>query len=200
MGRMDADPEGMVALEHLHQRGGDPLRKDGRRLCADPDELHVRDLPQTHEQPFDLFVGQGQRIAAGEEDVPHFRMRRDVLDALFPLRGIQAVVAVVSDHPRTGAVAAVGRAGPRHEKQDAVRIAMDDSGNRAVLILMERVVRFAAAAEVFVNGGHNRPAQGLLRVPWIEETRVVRGDRKRERARRAAHRVALILRKTDHPA
>jgi len=107
---------------------------------------------------------------------------------------------MVPDHPRTGAIAAVGRTVPRYEKQDAVRIAVDNSGYRAILILMEWVVGFTAAAKVFVYGGYDRSAQGVLRVPRIEETRVIGGDRKRESARGAAHRMALIFRKTDHPA
>ncbi|OHE20272.1 MAG: hypothetical protein A2X95_01800 [Syntrophobacterales bacterium GWF2_56_9] len=197
---MDADPEGVVSLEHLHQGGCDPLREDDRRLGADPDEFQVGNPPQAREQPFQLFVGQGQRIAAGEEDVPDLRVRCDVRDAPFPLLGALAVVAAVADHPRAGAVAAVGRADPRHQKQNAVRVAVDDPGNRAVLILVERVVRLAAAAEMLMHGGNDRPAQGLPRVPRVEEARVVGGDRQRQRAGLAAHRVAFILRQTDHPA
>ena len=76
---------------------------------------------------------------------------------------------------------------------------MDDSGNRTVLILVERIVRLADAAEVLVHRRHDRPAQRLPRIPRIEETRVVGGNRQRQRARLAAHRMALILRQTDHP-
>ncbi len=48
---------------------------------------------------------------------------------------------------------------------------MDNAGNRAVLILVEGVVRFVAAAELFVHRGHHGAAQRLLgdsrgRVDW----------------------------------
>ena len=196
---MDADPEGVIALEHLYQCGRDPLREDDRRFGADPDQLHVRYPPQVREKPFQLFVAQCQRIASGEEDVPHLRVRRDVSDALFPLFGIQAVVALVSDHPRTGAVAAVGRAVPRHEKQHAVRIAVDNAGNRTVLIFVERIIRLAAAPEVLVNRRYDRPAQRLPRIPRIEKACIVGGNRQRERIRLTAHRMSLIFRQMDHP-
>ena len=156
--------------------------------------------PQVRQQPFELFVGQRQRIAAGKQHIPHLGMRRDVGDSPFPLLGVQAVVPLVADHPRPGAVPAIGRAVPRHQKQHAIRITVDDPRDGAVLILVERVVRLAAAAELLVDRRHDRPAQCLLGIPGIEEAGVVGGDGQRKRACLAAHRVALILRQTDHPS
>jgi hypothetical protein len=89
----------MIALEHLQQSGRDPLREDNWGFCADPDQLYMGNPSQVCQKPFQLFVGQDQRIAAGEENIPYLGMRCNIQETSFPQIDVRAVVALVADHP-----------------------------------------------------------------------------------------------------
>ena len=144
----------------------------------------MRDPAQTGKKPVQLFVGEGERVAAREQDVPHFGMSVDVGDRLLPLRLEEdAVVVGVFHHARPRAVAAVGRAGVRHQEQHPVRVAVHDPGHRAVPVLSEGILRLSGHAEILVGDRNHRPSERVLGVVRIQEAEVVRRDGKGQGAR-----------------
>ena len=197
---MDADPEGMVALQDPGEGNGDALRHHDGCLGADPQELHVRNPVQPGEQPVQLFLRQRQGVTAREQDVANLLVRLDVGDRLFPLRLEEdAVVVGVLHHARARAVAAVGGAGIGHEKQHPVGIAVHDAGNGAVLVLAERVFRLSRGMQELVGDGDHGPADRMIRILRVHQAEIVRGDGEGQRAGVPRDRGPFVIREPYDP-
>ncbi len=151
MRHMDAEPQRMVFPQHLHQGFGDAHGKHRRHLAAEADELDVLDRPQAAEQVVELVVGDGQGIAARQQDVANFRMRFDVCERPVPLTDRELVVAAgLADHARARAVAAIGRAETGGQEQHPVGIAVNQTRNGRVVVLAQGIVGLARHAQVFL--------------------------------------------------
>ena len=105
---VEVDPERVVLLEHLAQLVVDPLRQEDRHARADPDDLDVRDLAQAAEDLLEQLRGEGQAVAAGDEDVADLRRPAQVLELRLVVAAVE-VLGRVADDPRPRAVAAVAR-------------------------------------------------------------------------------------------
>ena len=103
MGEMDAHPQRMMLLQHLHQILGDALRQHGRDLGADAQELDVLDRAQPAQQPVELVVADGQRIAAREQHVANFGVCFEIGERLFPLRASRTDIRRPDCRPRASA-------------------------------------------------------------------------------------------------
>ena len=195
MGEVQAHHQRVMAAEHAHQRGRDPLGQHRRHLGADADDLHVGDQAQPGEHPVELFVGEQQRVAAGQEHVTDGRPGGNVGDRLLePLPG--RTQGVVAHQAGAGAVAAVGRAAVGEQQQHPVGIAVDQARHRAHGALVERVVGFAGRTQGLAHRGHHRAAQRLGRVVRVEQAQVVGRDRKRQAAARAGS--LFLVGKVEH--
>ena len=75
-----------------------------------------------------------------------------------------------TDEPRAGAVTAVGRAKGGGEEQDLVGIGMDKVRRGAMILFAQRVGQFTSPGLVFVVGGNDGAAQGIV----LEQCGVVR--------------------------
>ena len=174
MGEVQAHPQGMVLPQHAAQFPGDPLGEHGGHFRADSDELDMRNRTQVREDPVELVVAHEERIAAGNQHVADFRMVAEILESLRQAGLVGDDVALAHD-PRTGAIAAIAGAEIEGQEQHAVRIAMDHSGGSAVVILAQRVGRFAPGLRKFTGGGDDRPPQGLLGIVRRNQAHVVGG-------------------------
>ena len=194
---VQAHPERVVLAQHARELGRDALRQNGRDLCAEADDLNVRDGAEVRKDEFDPVVAQGQRVAAGDQHVADLRLAPDVVeDHLEAARagGDRAM----ADHAGTRAVAAVGRTEVGRQQQHPVGIAVDQSGNRALMLFAERVVRFARATPHLVHRRDHRAADGLVRIRGRDETHVVRSDRHGKHVARQFQRFLLFRREADH--
>src|SRR3546814_8623949 len=71
----------------------------------------MRDLAQPRQQPVQLLVVDGERVAARQQHVAHLGMRVQIGERLLPLADAEMVLAArLADHARAGAIAAIGRA------------------------------------------------------------------------------------------
>ena len=161
MGEVQAHPQGMVLPQHPAQFPGDPLGEHGGHFRADSDEFQVRNRTQVREDPVQLVVAHEERIAAGNQHVADFRVVAKILEGLLQPGLVGDDVALAHD-PRTGAIAAIAGAEIQGQQQHPVRIAVDHSGGCAVVILAQRVGRFAPGLRKFAGRGDDRPPQGLL--------------------------------------
>ncbi|MBZ5574913.1 MAG: deoxyribodipyrimidine photo-lyase, partial [Acidobacteriia bacterium] len=115
---------------------------------AYPDHSLLKFCDQVHpaivigdENPLREAEDWRQKVARNLS-VTDFRVGIDVADRLLPLGLEEDAVAVrVFDHARPRAVAAVGRAGVRHQEQHPVRVAVHDARHRAVAVFAEGVLR-----------------------------------------------------------
>ena len=80
MVEVEVDPERVVLLEHLAQLVVDPLRQEDRHARADPDDLDVGDLAEAAKDLLEQLRGEGQAVAAGDQDVADLRRPAQVLE------------------------------------------------------------------------------------------------------------------------
>src|SRR5262249_27243091 len=140
--------------------------------------------PQAAEDPIELFFAQRQRVAAADQHVANLGRLPNVFKALFQA-GLARHNLAVPDNARPRAVAAVGRAEIEGQEQNAVRIAVYESGSGAVAILTQRIVGLAGRAEELTRYRNDRSPQRLRRVLAVEQAHVIGRDADRQ------HRLAL---------
>ncbi len=191
-----AHPDRMVFAQHAHQARGDALRQHRRHLRADADELDVRNLAQPAEDVVELLVGERERVAAGDQHVADCRRRADVVEHRFEA-GIRGRQLAVADHARSRAVAAISRAEVEREEQHAIRIAMHETGHRAVAVFAQRIVRLARCAQKFAGHRNDGAAQRVVRVGRVEQAHVIRRDSQRQHRAAFDDRAAFIGRQLE---
>jgi hypothetical protein len=180
----------------IHSRR-DALRQHGGHLCADAEQFDMRDFLQARQQPLQAVVGQGQRIAAGEQNVADVRIRGDIGQRSFPFGRVDEALMLAAENARAGAVTAVGGAEIRHQEKNAVRIAVHDAGHGRIRVLTQRVLFLAFRVQAFVDDRNNRTAQRGRRILRIEQARVIGGDGHGEVSRRVHHGLAFVVGQVD---
>ena len=103
----------------------------------------------------------------------------EILECRLPL-GFQVLLADAGDDPRAGAVAAVGRAAVGDEEQHAVRVAVDQAGDRHVRILATGVGHFLRRVPAFLDPRDHLAADRAVGVVAIDQVEKVRRDRHRQ--------------------
>ena len=196
---VDAHPKGMVASQAPHQLRRDALRQDDRHLGPDADDLHVSDRPQAGQQPFELLVGQGQRVPAGKQYIPDPGSAGDVLQGLFPAGMDSALRPFAPDQAGAGAVPAVGRAEVRHQEQHPVGVAVHQARHGAVVVLPQWVFGLTGGPHVLVVHRDGRAPKGLGGIPGVEKAGVVRRDGQRQTAGPALDRRHFVHRQIQDP-
>lgn len=119
-------PERVVAGEHRAEFIRDPVGEDNRNLGAEPDHLDVLDVVEFGQDPVEAVVGEHERVAPGEEDVPDTGDLPDVVEALDDL-GLRGDGVDVPDLPLPGAVPAVHGADVADQEEHPVGVAMGDT-------------------------------------------------------------------------
>ena len=175
MVKVGIDPDGVVLLQQRAHILVDALRQKDRNTRAEADDLDVRDGAKAGQDLLEIGQRQRQRIAAGDDNVADLGMVGDVLnhhlDAALTCRPV-----LVDPFPLARAVTAVKRAIRRDEKEAAVWIAMNDSGDRRVAFFVQRVPRQFAGIEQLFDRRHRLQAQRIVRIVEVDETEVVGGD------------------------
>ena len=88
---------------------------------------------EARKEIFDVQIGHGERVTAGDQYIADFFMFLDVVEAGFP--GFYANMAfILCHHPCTCAIPAVGRTESCNEEQHTVGIAVNNIFNRAVML------------------------------------------------------------------
>ena len=110
----------------------------------------------------------------------------EVADRLLEVR-VEFLFARAADDPAAGAVPAVARATVRHEEQNAVRVAVDQSRHGHVAILAARVGHLEGRDVRFLQLRHDLPADRAVRVVALDEIEKMRRDGQRQLAARDLH-------------
>ena len=139
MVEMQVHIHGVIFFHDLAESGRDALRQAAGDAGADAQDFQMRDRAQGLEHLLQQVVGQQQRVAAGENHVPHFRVFAQVGDRLVEVALFNE--PRLADQPLARAEAAVDRALVRDHQQRAVRIPVDQMGHGTHQVFFERVVR-----------------------------------------------------------
>ena len=89
---------------------------------------------------------QHQRIAAGQDHLPDFRVRADIIERRRVGLVRQRVLLAGSDHLAAEAEAAIDRADMNELEQHAVGIAMHDACDRRMRVIADRIGALARLA------------------------------------------------------
>ena len=119
--------------------------------------------------------GEGQAVAAGDQDVADLRRPAQVLELRLVVAAVE-VLGRVADDPRPRAVAAVARALGRDQHQDPVRVAMDEARHRRVAVLGERVLHHRGEGAVLAADRDDLAADRVVRVVRVDQADEVRRD------------------------
>lgn len=191
-----AHPEGMIFLQHRAQLGRDALRQENRDPRADAEKLDVRDGAQAFQNSFEFVVAENQGVAAGEEDIPDLGVLFKITERLLEI-GVQFLFAHAADDAASGAIPAVARATVRHEKQDAIRIAMDQPRHRHVRIFAARIHHVVGRSPGFLDPGDDLAADRVLRIITRDQVEKVRRDGQSELVAREQNAAAFFIRKFE---
>ncbi len=135
---VDHHPDGGLGGQGLHQLVGDPLGVDHRHPGVEADHLDVLDRVQRRHDRAELGGRDDQRIAAGEDDLPHLLVGPDVVEGRLQLRLAEHALAG-ADHLAAEAEAAVDRAQVHRLEQQPVRVAVGDPLDRGEGVVADRV-------------------------------------------------------------
>ena len=139
---------GMVGVndQHLLQTRGtqpaeqlviDAVRNHHRQARVDAQALEMRDLAQRLHQPRQALVGGDQRVAAGQDHLVDALVGAQVVEDILPLRAAGLVVLI--GEVTAEAVAAVDRAAAAGHQQHPVGVLVDQSRQRRMLGLFQRI-------------------------------------------------------------
>ena len=118
---------------------------------------------------------ESSRGSPPEEDVADFRVRFQVAERLFKI-DVEFLFARAAHHPAAGAVAAVGGATVGDEKQDAIRVAVDESRHRHVAVFAARISHLARRNPCLFQPGNHLAADGAVRVLPVDQVKKVGCD------------------------
>ncbi len=193
---VDAHPERMIFLQHLAKLGRDPLREKNRDARADAEEFDVRNRAQPAENFFQFRITEKKRVAAREEHVTHFGVFFEILEGGFKL-GVQFLFAHPADDATARAIAAVARATIGHEKEDAIRITMDQPRHRHVRIFPARVRHVVGRSPGLLDPRDDLAADRAVGIVAFDQVEKVRGDGEGELVAREQNSRPLFFRERE---
>src|SRR5260221_2337425 len=126
MVEVEVHPDRVVLREHLAELVVNPLGQEDRDPRADPDDLDVGDLAEPADDLFEQLRGEGQAVAARDQDIPDLGRPAQVFELGLVIAAVE-VLGRVADGPAPGAIPAVARALRRYEHEDAVGAAVDEA-------------------------------------------------------------------------
>ena len=122
-----------------------------------------------------------ESVAAGEQDVADLGMVADILEAGIDLLGGNGGVMLACE-PSAGAVAAVHGALVGDEEQDPVGIAVGQTGNGGVGVLVKRIELILGSLIELCCRGNALTADGIIGIVRVDEREIIRGDSHAQRA------------------
>ena len=164
-------------LERADELGRDPVRLDHRHAGVHADDLHMRHRRQRLDDLAEPPRRQHQRIAAGEDDLPDFGMRADVVERRVELGARERGPA--PDHLAAEAEPAIDRADVDRLEQHAIGIAVHDALDRAVGVVADRIGALLRPRVELGRVRHELARDRIVRIGRIDELDDLRGERQR---------------------
>ncbi len=162
----------MVLFEHGAEFFRDSLGTDHGSAAANTYEVHMRNGGELRNHPLKEVFVNGKGVSPGEKHIPERGGVADVVDALGDLLLAVGLVGFPGVTP-SGAVTAIHGALIRHEKKSPVGIAVGESRDGGIHVLMKWIVDVCPRDVGLHHGGDRLHAHGAGRVVRIHEGRVV---------------------------
>src|ERR1051326_249181 len=169
----------MELFQSVAQRVGDALRQENWNSSANPQELDMRNRPQTAKQMVELFIAKKQRIPAAEQDVTNRRSAPDVIYLPVEFR-VKVVSGRITNQARARAIPAISGAAVGDQEQHTIRIAVHQPRHRRVRIFATRVQHFPRSAMGFLKPRDYLPANRAILVCRVHEVEKIWRDGQRQ--------------------
>src|SRR4029450_8191709 len=141
----------------------------------------MRNRPNTTQEVLKLVVREKQGIATGEEHVTHLCVLLEIREGLVKVC-VQLLLAGAAYHSTAGAIAAIRSATVRYQKENSVRIAMDQARYRHVAIFPTGIGHFPWCSIPLLHSRDNLPSNRTLGVLHVDQIEEVRRNRERKLA------------------
>ena len=158
----------MILAQHRDQLVVDAHRHENGNAAADADNLHVLNGAQLAQRPIERLRRKRQRIAARDQHVTHRFRARNIRDHILELLAVEILVRVADDSA-AGTVAAVACALCRHQHQDPVRIAMDQTRHRRMVVFAQRIGHHIIGLLQLGRGGDDLPPDWTIGIVAVHQ-------------------------------
>src|SRR4030042_6902517 len=150
----------MKTLEHRDKLRGHSLREEPGHARPDPENLQMWYSPQLSENVLQFLVREQEGISTRDNDIPDLLMLPDISNPVFNVSGIDLACITYFSFPR--AETAVSRTYRGNEKQNPVRIPVNDTVYRRIVVLCKRIIGTGIFSQ-FRRAGNPLPGK---RVPF----------------------------------
>ncbi len=172
---------GARRLQRRHQIVGDAAGIGHRHARMPAHHFHMRDFRQAGSDLGDTARAEDERVAAGQDHFPYFRMIRDIGNRRREIIFRQGVFVSGSDHLATETEAAIDRTGRHRLEKHAVGMAMDDAGDAGMGVIADGVGPLLRQRVQFLQRREELAGDGIGGVGRIDQ---------RQQRRRHCHRIA----------
>src|SRR5438876_4236558 len=118
---------------------------------------------QPTKQFVELIVAEDECVAAAQKDTPYYGVLLGIAERFFEIR-VQCLFADAADHPTARAISAVTSAAIRHEKENPIRISMDQTRHRHVRIFAAWVSHVVLRCPRFFDPWNDLTPDWIVRI------------------------------------
>ncbi len=131
--------------------------------------------PQLAQQLIQAVIAEQQRITTTKQDITNLRVLADISNGLGKV-GMQLLLPGTADHAAAGAITTVRGTAVSYQKQNPIGIAMNQAGNRHVIILATGIDQFPRRGGHFLDTGNDLAPDGAFRIGAINQVEEIGGD------------------------
>src|SRR6266446_3842984 len=193
---MHTHPKRMKLLKHLAEFGRNPLRQKDRYTRTDPQEFNVRNRTKALQNSFEFVVGKQESVSAREQDIADLGVSLQITVNLLKI-GMKFLFSNTADDPASRAITAVRRTSVGDEKQNSVRITVNQPWYGHIAVLAARVGHFERRRNRFLDSRDHLPPNGAIWVRGIDEIEEMRSYRESKFVPREEHAGPLFVGEID---
>ncbi len=130
---------------------------------------------QPAKQFVELIVAEDECVAAAQKDIAYFGVLLEIAERFFEIR-VQFLLADAADHPTARAISAVTSAAIRHEKENPIRISMDQTRHRHMRVFAAWVSHVVLRCPRFFDPWNDLTPDWIVRIVPRDEVEKVRRD------------------------
>ncbi len=146
--------------------------EDRWRSRVNPQDPNVRYRAETREHRAQIRIGEDQRIAPAENDLPDLRVLGDVAQRRLELVPAQRT-GWLADELAAEAKPAVYRARRGEQKQHAIGVAVHKTGHGAVGVVADRIAKVIREADVLVGKREDLTSKRIMGIAPVDQVQIV---------------------------
>src|SRR5207248_9589827 len=144
----------------------------------------------------ELIVAEDECVAAAQKDIAHFGVLLEIAERFFEIR-VQFLLTDAADHPTARAISAVTSAAIRHEKENPIRISMDQTRQRHMRVFAAWVSHVVLRCPRFFDPWNDLTPDWIVRIIPRDEVEKVRRDGEGELVTGKQNPAAFLFAKID---